>query len=283
MRDRIDVEREAKFVDPLAVKELPPETEASSAVSGRSSGGTGRRTGSGVASAGGGQASGGPLAGGGGGHAGPVGATRRTREDISNAASRAGILGLLTSSSGQTSSLAAKEVLSGSVPLGDVAKTLANAGGLRRGSAGELGQLIGAGGAVEGEGSANGPEVRGGRYGGGGGLDARVQGLGQGVSHGVQRSGDLEVGGTEPLIEETTDGKAIGTRDRDAVAAIVSKHTAAIQYCYQRELKRSRVKGKVVVRFVILRRHGGKRRDSCFDLGQFDRGNLHHGTHQALG
>jgi TonB family protein len=177
---------------------------------------------------------------------------RRTREDISNDASRAGILGLLTSSSDQASGLAAEDVLGGNAPLGDIDKALANAGGLRRGSAGELGKPMGPGGDTGGDGSGNGREVRGGRSTGAGGIDAMVQGLGQGVAHGVQRSGGLEVGGAEPLIEETEDGKATGTRDRDAVAATVAKHTAAIQYCYQRELKRSpNLKGKVVVRFVI--------------------------------
>ncbi|MGH7455435.1 MAG: TonB family protein, partial [bacterium] len=61
-----------------------------------------------------------------------------------------------------------------------------------------------------------------------------------------------EVSIGEPLIEESEDGKATGSRDREAVAAVVAKHTSAIQFCYQRELKRSpNLKGKVVVRFVI--------------------------------
>ncbi|MDQ7051652.1 MAG: AgmX/PglI C-terminal domain-containing protein [candidate division KSB1 bacterium] len=43
-----------------------------------------------------------------------------------------------------------------------------------------------------------------------------------------------------------------GGRDIDAVAAIVKSHNAAIQYCYQRELKRNpNLRGKVVVRFII--------------------------------
>ncbi len=247
-----EMEREAKFVDAPSMPDLPPETEASSSSSKLPSGSKGSRTG-GVVSTGGARSGGaGTITDGGGADTGPVSPSRRTREDISNTASRAGILGLLTSNSGEASGSAAEDVLGGNAPVADIDQALANAGGLRRGSSGELSKTMGPGGDVAGSGVGNGREVRGGRATNAGGIDALVQGLGEGRAQGVQRSGGLEVGSEEPLIEEGEDGKATGTRDRDAVAAIVAKHTSAIQFCYQRELKRSpNLKGKVVVRFVI--------------------------------
>ena len=44
----------------------------------------------------------------------------------------------------------------------------------------------------------------------------------------------------------------VGHRNPDDISAIVSKHNAAIQACYQRELRRNPdLKGKIVVRFTI--------------------------------
>ncbi|NOZ60473.1 MAG: TonB family protein [Calditrichaeota bacterium] len=44
----------------------------------------------------------------------------------------------------------------------------------------------------------------------------------------------------------------VGQRNPDDISAIVSKHNAAIQACYQRELRRNPdLKGKIVVRFTI--------------------------------
>ncbi|MGH7597525.1 MAG: AgmX/PglI C-terminal domain-containing protein, partial [bacterium] len=252
VRDQTEIEREAKFVDAPAMPDLPPETEASSPSAKLPPASKGSRTG-GVVSTGGARSGGaGTITDGGGADTGPVSPSRRTREDISNTASRAGILGLLTSNSGQASGLAAEDVLGSNASVADIDQALANAGGLRRGSSGELNKAMGPGGDVAGSGVDNGREVRGGRATNAGGIDALVQGLGEGRAQGVQRSGGLEVGSEEPLIEEGEDGKATGTRDRDAVAAVVAKHTSAIQFCYQRELKRSpNLKGKVVVRFVI--------------------------------
>jgi len=44
----------------------------------------------------------------------------------------------------------------------------------------------------------------------------------------------------------------VGQRNPDDISAVVSKHNAAIQACYQRELRRNPdLKGKIVVRFTI--------------------------------
>jgi TonB family protein len=237
-------EPEVKFAEATPVKELPPEKTTAPATSGsvRTSG---VRRGSSTTGA---VASGSPTGVEGGGVVLPGATGRRTREQISSDVSRSGILGLLTSNSGLSSGEAAEDVLSGNnVPATNLDEALSkvSGSGLRRGSAADADKPLGSGG-------GNGREVRGGRATNAGGIDALVQGLGEGRTQGVERSGGLEVGNGEPLIEEAEDGKATGTRDRDAVAAIVSKHTSAIQFCYQRELKRSpNLKGKMVVRFVI--------------------------------
>jgi TonB family protein len=237
-------EPEVKFAEAPPVNELPLEktTAPSNQGSVRTSGGR-----PGFSTATSAATSGSETGVEGGGVVLPGSTARRTREQISSDAGRAGILGLLTSNSGLASGEAADDVLSGdNAPAANLDEALSKVrgSGLRRGSAADAEKPLGSGG--------DGREVRGGRATNAGGIDALVQGLGEGRAQGVQRSGDLEVGSEEPLIEESEDGRATGTRDRDAVAAVVAKHTSAIQFCYQRELKRSpNLKGKVVVRFVI--------------------------------
>jgi TonB family protein len=236
--DKPPVEPETKFVETKPPEELPPEP----ANTGRSEGAvsaTGiQRSGTQGASSGGAV----PDYTGGASLAGALG--RRTREQITNEVSRAGILGLLTSNSGLASGEAADDVLSSTnAPMTNLDDALANVGSIKRGNASEADKPLGGG--------ESGREVRGSRATNAGGIDALVQGLGEGKAKSVQRSGDLVVGNEEPLIE-AEDGIVGGSRDQDAVAAIVAKHTSAIQYCYQRELKRSpNLKGKLVVRFVI--------------------------------
>ncbi|MDZ7289718.1 MAG: TonB family protein [candidate division KSB1 bacterium] len=241
---KMEIEREANFIENLPLKELPEEQTPSGAAGEGRGAIAGRRRG--AAATGDAGYGGGNLIGGGHGVPGPIG--RRTLAQISDEVSRAGILGLLTSNSGLASGDAAEDVLSGNnAPEANLDQALAkvSSSGLRRGSAEEADKPLGSGGSSS-------REVRGSRATNVAGIDALVQGLGEGKAQGVQRSGGLEVGNDEPLIEETADGKAIGSRDREAVAAIVAKHTSAIQYCYQRELKRNpNLKGKLVVRFVI--------------------------------
>jgi TonB family protein len=245
VRDQAEMEREAKFIEALLLTNLPSEAESNRLHSARSSGARGRRMGGITA---------GENLSDGGNYTGTVSSGRRSREEISSVASRAGILGLLASNSGEAAGRAVEDVLSDNqAPMPNLDEALANSGALRRGAVKELGKPIGADGGLDGNGNAEGRKVRGGRSTNVGGIDAMVQGLGEGKAQGVQRSGGLEVGVNEPLIEEPSeDGKATGSRDRDAVAAVVAKHTSAIQFCYQREIKRNpNLKGKLVVRFVI--------------------------------
>ena len=104
---------------------------------------------------------------------------RRTREQITREVSRTGILGLLTSDSGQDNNEAVAEVLKGSkAPAADLNEALANVGQVKR-VAYEEGDGL----------SGGGREVRGSRATNAGGIDALVQGLGEGKAKSVQRTG----------------------------------------------------------------------------------------------
>ncbi len=161
-------------------------------------------------------------------------------------AGRAGILGLLSSSSDMASGEGVEDILGGNV-ASDMDKAL-SAGLARAGSGSGRGQLDEKIGGGTGTGSGG---LRGGRETGGGNIDAMVEGLGEGKSKGVARSGNIEYQESAPLIE-VEEGGGGGGRSQDAVAAIVARHTAAIQSCYQSEIRRTPdLKGKIVVRFII--------------------------------
>lgn len=161
-------------------------------------------------------------------------------------AGRAGILGLLSSSSETASGEGVEDILGGNV-ASDMDKAL-SAGLARASSGGGRGQLDEKIGGGTGTGSGG---LRGGRETGAGNIDTMVEGLGEGKSKGVARSGNIEYQESAPLIE-VEEGGGGGGRSQDAVAAIVARHTAAIQSCYQSEIRRTPdLKGKIVVRFVI--------------------------------
>jgi TonB family protein len=88
-------------------------------------------------------------------------------------------------------------------------------------------------------------------------IDEMLTGLGTAQSTSVERSSDLIALEISPLtregVAEGEDGTAsAGARDPEKVSAVVNAHKAALQYCYQRELKRSpNLRGKIVVRFTI--------------------------------
>ncbi len=165
---------------------------------------------------------------------------RRTREQIQKAVSNQGILGLLTSTSQSASGSEVEDVLSRGKVGENLDKALENISGLKRGEAGSGGR------------GGKGKNVRAARETGGGGIDELVEGLGKSEVAGVSRSADMITDASGSLLEETEEPVNRGARDIDAVAAIVKSHNAAIQYCYQRELKRNpNLRGKVVVRFII--------------------------------
>lgn len=168
-------------------------------------------------------------------------ARRQTREQIKKAVSSQGILGLLTSTSDAAAGSEVEDVLNQGSVTQNLDKALTGVSGLKRGTPGS----------TDG-GGAQSRNVRGSRATGGAGIDDLVEGLGKSEVGGVSRTGDLSVGESGSLLEEEDQTRNQGARDIDAVAAVVKSHNAAIQYCYQRELKRNpNLRGKVVVRFII--------------------------------
>lgn len=218
---------------PVALGEqAEPEASASNRTAARRSGG--RR----------GSTSGETIHGGspGGGPARAGGTAGRSSMDVG----RAGILGLLSSSSNLSSGEEVADILGEGNVVSEMDQALA-AGLARAGSGGD--RLKGELGSGAGGDGLRG--VRGGRETGGGNIDAMVEGLGEGTAKGVTRSGELVIRNEEPLIEAEEGGTGNG-RSQDEVAAIVARHTAAIQSCYQSELRRNpNLQGKLVVRFVI--------------------------------
>ncbi len=101
--------------------------------------------------------------------------------------------------------------------------------------------------------------VRGQRTTTGGKIDGIISELGSTSTQDLHRSSDFAVSRLSPLSESGevgTEGNVAvssGARDLDQVSSTVLAHSSAVQYCYERELKRNPdLKGKVVVRFTIL-------------------------------
>lgn len=248
--------KETKFVEtpqesePIAAPE--EESEASTTAATGAVGATASRRGSR------GSPGGSPTgeAGGGGeiaGTSGPVAGGRRSRAVISQQVGNQGLLGLLTSSSGLATGESAADILGGHDANANLDEALAGVTGIKRaGSGAEAEGGAGAEGTGVGSGGPGKGRVRGGRDTGTGNIDALVGGLGEGKAKGVSRSGELVISSEKPLIE-AEEGQTGGSgRDADAIQAVVAKHSPAIEYCYQRAIKRDpNLKGKIVVRFVI--------------------------------
>ena len=112
----------------------------------------------------------------------------------------------------------------------------------------------------KGSGSGKGRQLRGSRTTTDENLDQLLSGLGDAKSTSLTRSNDLITIEMSPLTQEGVgegeDGEGggviVGARDPEKVSRIVNAHKAALQYCYQRELKRNpNLRGKIVVRFTI--------------------------------
>lgn len=169
-------------------------------------------------------------------------ARQQSRAQIVQKASGAGVLALLTSAGGPTGSSDAVEDVLGEVGSlgGDLDVKLSEVGGLKTG---------GKPGTGSGEGSG-GRGIKGGRATAVANIDDLVSGLSEAEAASLTRSGDLIVSSASPVDDGS--GANAGSRDPDDVAAVVNAHNAAIQYCYQRALRRNPdLKGKLVVRFTI--------------------------------
>jgi len=170
---------------------------------------------------------------------------RRTREQISEEVSSKGLLGVLSGSgsaaTGEGVADLLGEVESGEGNLDNVFSQLDGIKVADGSSGGGAGGTTGTGG---------GKGVKGSRTTSGGGIDALVSGGGAAKSTSVQRKGSLVVSSISAVEDEK--GMKSDSRNSDDVSEIVNNHNAAIQYCYQRELKRDpNLKGKLVVRFTI--------------------------------
>jgi TonB family protein len=164
----------------------------------------------------------------------------KSQEQIAATIASKGILALLTSSSSVARGEEVEDVL-GKIDetQQDLGKVLSNLSGIKTSRT-----------AADGSGG-NGASVKGGRAAKGGGIDDLVSGLGTTKYSSFERSGELVVVNESPLIEGNR-AKGIIGRNQDDIQAVVLKHKNAIQYCYERALKRNpNLKGKLVVRFTI--------------------------------
>jgi hypothetical protein len=114
----------------------------------------------------------------------------------------------------------------------------------------------GLGGSGTGGGSGK-TSARGGRATSSGTIQTSFSGLGEAQGGTPVKQTDLLVAELSPITEDGQPGGtggalASGARDLNQVSAVVNSHSAAIQYCYERELKRQPgLKGKCAIRFTI--------------------------------
>ena len=167
--------------------------------------------------------------------------SRRTASKISDDASDTDLLGLLTDSKISDGGQSADEILGGNISNTNFQRTLSNVASVRGNNDNATNTAT--------------QQARGARDFGSGTINAVVDGLDKGKAKSVGRTGELVINKEEPLIEAEEDGQAVGTRASEDIAVVISKHSAAIQYCYQKGLKRDpEMKGKIVIRFTVLAR-----------------------------
>ncbi|MBC7185884.1 MAG: TonB family protein [Calditrichaeota bacterium] len=157
----------------------------------------------------------------------------RTRDRLAAEASSTGILRVLNAGSGAAGDQA-RELLGGEEPSADIGAVLGSVGGLKSTGA-----------------PTREREVRGTRTTETGTIDTLLDELGTATSSTVVRGGSLVVGPVTPVGREG-EVTTLAGRDPDQVSKVVNGHNDAIEYCYQKELKRNpTLKGKLVVRFTI--------------------------------
>jgi len=173
-------------------------------------------------------------------------ARREVREAASRNVSSKGILGLITASDNGSGKDAVAGLVSqgaggtGSDNLDDV---LSSVSGLKTsakpGSSGEGGT----------GGNGTGSGIRGGRKGKSATIDDLVSDMGTAGSSVMERKGDLVVQAPEQVKGR---GRKSIYRSPAAIQEVLLGHSAAIRYCYERELKRNpTLKGKISVRITV--------------------------------
>jgi len=175
---------------------------------------------------------------------------QQVRQQIDQQVENQGILGILSSSSANAKGSGVGDILGSSTTASQDYNNVFN----------NLNKLSANGGGVKGKGpggSGTRTAARGGRTTKGGGISGAISGLGTTTTKNMTRTSGYIVSNLAPISD---DGKDIdmgavssGARDIDDVNSIVQAHSPAIQYCYEREVRRNPdLKGKVVVRFTIL-------------------------------
>jgi len=162
------------------------------------------------------------------------------REAMTREVSNKGLLRMLTGTGSAASGGAVSDLLgagSGS-GSGNLDEVLAAAGGLKTGGTAGLGA-----------GGGQGGSARGGRSGDKASINDLVSDLGGARSQSMERKGELAV---EAPADVEGRGQRSVNRSPQEIQRVIMGHLKAIQYCYERELKRNpELKGKVTVRITV--------------------------------
>lgn len=169
-------------------------------------------------------------------------AIRQSRERIQQEVSGKGLLGLLTGTGTAAEGQAVTNVFSNGRSgggSGDLDDLLGSVTGLK--TQGESG--------LAGEGGGGLGNVKGGRTGNRATIDDLVADRGSAQSETLERKGDLHL---ETPADIKGRGSRSANRSAQAIHGVIVGHVKAIQYCYERELKRyPALKGKITVRITI--------------------------------
>lgn len=170
-------------------------------------------------------------------------AIRQSRARIQQEVSGKGLLGLLTGTGSATEGQAVTNVFSNGRSGGsgsDLDDLLGSVTGLKTQGRSGLG----------GDGTGDGlGGVKGGRTGSRATIDDLVTGRGSAQSETLERKGDLHL---ESPADIKGRGSRSANRSAEAIHGVLVGHVKAVQYCYERELKRyPSLKGKITVRITI--------------------------------
>lgn len=152
-----------------------------------------------------------------------------------------GLLGLLTGSPKNSQGEGVADILGDAADMqGNLKEALSNINGIKKpGDADRAGDSGNRSRAMKGT-----------RTGSEGGIDHLIADRDRANSKNIKRQGTLIEADFSAVNKEK--GGSTGGRDPDEISEVVNRHSAAVQSCYQREVKRNPdLKGKIVVRFTI--------------------------------
>ncbi|MCK5147093.1 TonB family protein [bacterium] len=165
------------------------------------------------------------------------------REAVTRNVSNKGLLRMLTGTGSAARGGAVSDLLaagSGTRTTANLDEVLSSAGGLKTGGTSGLGNA---------NGNGNSGSARGGRSGSVATIDDLVSDLGGARSQSLERKGQLAVESPADVVGR---GQRAINRSAQEIHRVIQGHVRAIQYCYERELKRNpELKGKVTVRITV--------------------------------